>query len=112
MGSLDPSLVAAGTATPWLYAGDVTGAYDAYYFSMNMPIGTDASSQCGRATFSDVHLDDAPSGAFPSYCPSDPNSNDHAPNELALEFLLFDLSSCVQNDTLPPPPLPASPPPR
>jgi hypothetical protein len=110
MGELDPSLLAAGTATPWLYAGDVTGAYDAYYFSFNTPVGTNPATQCGRATFSDVHLDDAPpSATFPSYCPTDPNSSDHAPNELALEFLLFDLSSCVQDDRLPPPPPPTPP---
>jgi hypothetical protein len=108
MGELDPSLLAAGTATPWLYAGDVTRAYDAYYFSVNTPVSADAASQCGRATFSDVHLDDPPpsglNGTFPSYCPTNPNSNDHAPNELALEFLLFDLSSCVQDDRMNPMP--------
>jgi hypothetical protein len=113
MGELDPSLLAAGTATPWLYAGNVTGVYDAYYFSVNTPVSTDAGAQCGRATFSDVHLDDPPpsgtKGTFPTYCPTDPNSNDHAPNELALEFLLFDLSSCIQNDKMTPSPPPPSP---
>ena len=108
MGPLASSLVAAGTATPWLYAGDLTSGYDAYYLSFNTPISTSTTAQCGRAIFSDVHLDDAPSGQFPSYCPSDPNSSDHAPNELALEFLFFDLASCVQNDTVSPPPPPPS----
>jgi hypothetical protein len=108
MGELDPTLVTAGTATPWLYAGDVTGKYDGYYFSFNTPVGTDATTQCGRAIFSDVHLDDYPSSSsFPGYCPTNPASNDHAPNELALEFLFFDLSSCVQNDKMPPSPPPA-----
>ncbi|HSQ61762.1 MAG TPA: hypothetical protein VLM85_01050 [Polyangiaceae bacterium] len=108
MGQLNASLVAAGTATPWLYAGDVKSNYDAYYFSFNTPVGTNPAIQCGRAIFSDVHLAEAPSfgGAFPSYCATDPNTGTHAPNELALEFLFFDLSSCVQNDTQPPPPPP------
>jgi hypothetical protein len=82
--------------------------YDAYYFSFNTPVNIPVAQQCGRAIFSDVHLDDAPEGAFPSYCPANPNSNDHAPNELALEFLFFDLSSCVQNDTMAPPMPPPS----
>jgi hypothetical protein len=107
MGTLDPTLLAAGTVTPWLYAGDVTtGAYDAYYFSINTPVGTDSTTQCERAIFSDVHLSDAPGVAFPGYCPMNPNASTHASNELALEFLFFDLSSCVQNDTQPPPPPP------
>jgi hypothetical protein len=106
MGPLAPSLITAGTATPWLYSGDLTGKYDAYYFSFNTPVSIPTAKQCGRAIFSDVHLDDAPYGTFPAYCAPDPNSNDHAPNELALEFLFFDLSSCVQNDTMAPPPPP------
>jgi hypothetical protein len=109
MGMLEPSLVSAGTATPWLYAtGSNTfpNKYDAYYFSFNAPVGTDPTVQCGRAMFSDVHLDATYTTTFPSYCPADPNTSSHAPNELALEFLFFDLSSCVQNDTQPPPPPP------
>jgi len=106
MGKLAANLLAAGTATPWLYAGDVKNNYDAYYFSFNTPVGTNPATQCGRAIFSDVHLAESPYGAFPSYCATDVNAGDHAPNELALEFLFFDLSSCVQNDTQPPPPPP------
>jgi len=109
MGPLASSIVTAGTATPWLYAGDLaSGTYDAYYFSFNTPVNIPVAKQCGRAIFSDVHLDDAPQGEFPSYCPGVPNASDHAPNELALEFLFFDLSSCVQNDTMAPPPPPPS----
>ncbi len=99
MGKLSASLLSAGTATPWLYAGDVKSNYDAYYFSFNTPVGTNPQTQCGRAIFSDVHLAESPFGAFPSYCATDPDTGDHAPNELALEFLFFDLASCVQNDT-------------
>ena len=99
MGKLSPALLSAGTATPWLFAGDVKSNYDAYYFSFNTPVGTNPQTQCGRAIFSDVHLAESPSGAFPSYCATDPDTGDHAPNELALEFLFFDLASCVQNDT-------------
>jgi hypothetical protein len=117
MGLLESSLVTAGTATPWLYAGDLTSVYDAYYFSMNTPVGTNPMTQCGRAIFSDVHVsgaggnpadeDSVPAAAFPSYCTA-PNMSDHAPNELALEFLFFDLSSCVQNDKT----MPVNPPPK
>jgi hypothetical protein len=112
MGEIASSIVSAGTATPWLYAGDLSGKYDAYYFSFNTPVAQPVASQCGRAIFSDVHLDDAPpaGGSFPNYCPNNPNASSHAPNELALEFLFFDLSSCVQNDMMPPtqPPPPPS----
>ncbi len=102
MGKLNASFLTAGTATPWLFAGDVKANYDAYYFSFNTPVGTNPANQCGRAIFSDVHLAESPSGAFPTYCAANPNTSDHAPNELALEFLFFDLASCVQNDTTPP----------
>jgi len=102
MGKLDPNLLNAGSATPWLYAHGANTFptnYDAYYFSFNTPVGTNTTNQCGRAVFSDVHLAESPYGAFPSYCATDPNAGDHAPNELLLEFLFFDLASCVQNDT-------------
>jgi hypothetical protein len=117
VGELASSLVTAGTATPWLYAGDLGSRYDAYYFSVNAPVGTSGDAQCGRAVFSDVHVaggggnpsneNTVPAAPFPTYCTAATKS-DHAPNELALEFLVFDLSSCVQDDRDPPmPPPPA-----
>ena len=46
--------------------------------------------------FSDVHLSGSGtfSGQFPGYC----TQSDHTVDEAALEFLFFDLSSCVQDD--------------
>ena len=107
MGKLGASLLAAGTATPWVYAGDVTNNYDGYYFTFNAPVGTSPAGQFGRAAFADVHFSEPPSGAFPSYCPGSLNGSPHAPDELALEFLFFDLASCIQDDRqdpLTPPP--------
>jgi hypothetical protein len=40
-------------------------------------------------------------GPFPTECNALPN--DHGTNERALEFLFFDLSSCVQDDSKTPP---------
>jgi hypothetical protein len=77
------------------------------YLSINTPVGTPVAMQCGRAVYSDVHLSGQSDDAqFPQEC-SDPNIDQppgHAINEKALEFLFFDLSSCVQNDSQPPPP--------
>jgi hypothetical protein len=111
IGTLEPTLLDAGTATPWLYIPQTYSTtfepnYDAYYLSVNTPLGTDPATQCGRAVFTDVHIGEQPGrSAFPAYCSANPNTSDHAPNELALEFLFFDLSSCIGNDKGPPPPI-------
>jgi hypothetical protein len=98
------------TGTRWIYnannADDAT--YATMYMSFNSPVGKPTAMQCGRAVFSDVHLSGSSSnGVFPSECLDPDPGGAHAVNEKALEFLFFDLSSCVQDNSMPPPPPPA-----
>jgi len=81
-------------STQWIYHTQ----NQTLYLSFNTPTNKMPKDQCGRAVFSDVHLsgDGYPvQGQFPSYCMQ---ALGHDKNEQALEFLFFDLSSCVQDD--------------
>ncbi len=98
------SVKQVASATRWIYGAMSPTApdYEAKYLSFNTPTTATPQDQCGRAVFSDVHVSgtsDDP-GVFPQECAVRPDS--HAINELALEFLLFDLVSCVQDDSLGP----------
>jgi hypothetical protein len=94
-------------STRWIY--DPADDDHPRYISFNTPIAATVAKQCGRAVFSDVHLSGTSyDEQFPAEC-MDPNidpTGDHATNEKALEFLFFDLSSCVQNNSQPPIPPP------
>jgi hypothetical protein len=96
----------------WLVADDKSEAPGAtQYFSFNTPTtlmtGPDITpAYCGRVVFSDLHVG-AASGddedePVPTGCADRPLS----PQEAALEFMLFDLSSCVMEDDRPPEPPP------
>jgi lysophospholipase L1-like esterase len=73
-------------------------------FTFNTPIGVPDTAQCGRFVFSQFHVAEASShgitvgNTFPAACDNNPMT----PQERALEFMLFDLSSCVQSDVKPP----------
>jgi hypothetical protein len=92
-----------GLSTRWIYNADSASSanYATMYMSFNSPVGHPPEMQCGRAVFSDVHLSGTSDDSrYPSECASpDPM---YATNERALEFLFFDLSSCVQDNMLPP----------
>ncbi len=87
-------------AIRWVYA--TSPSMDEYY-SFNTPVAVPSTQQCGKVVFSDLHVGagNSPSGIFPLNCTQ---GSMLTPQEKALEFLLFDLSSCIQNDTEPPPP--------
>lgn len=75
------------------------------YMSFNTPIGAPEEQACGRAVFTGLHVSNSvedrtaqPPG-FPGLC----ESSELTAQEKAVAFMLFDLSSCVQNEDKPPP---------
>ncbi len=100
----------AASNTPsqaWILADKNSPAPNAtQYFSFNTPTDAkakpDGQQYCGRVVYSDLHVGaasgDLPDMAVPLSCAN----ADLSPQEKALEFMLFDLSSCVVPDTMPP----------
>jgi hypothetical protein len=65
------------------------------HFTFNTPVG--ATTQCGHAIYSDFHVSNvtaAQNVAFPKECVPG-----FSPQEKILEYMLFDLASCVQPPT-------------
>jgi hypothetical protein len=95
----------ASTGTQVWLAGDDASASpgNAQYLSMDLPMGMDLS--CGRVVYSELHAggvqDDAGVGVdyagSPSVriVPSGCADRDLTPQEKALEFMVFNLSSCL-----------------
>jgi hypothetical protein len=63
-------------------------------FQFTTPNEADPGARCGKVVFSDMHVSGSidTSKSYPTSCG---NSTDLTPQEKALAFMLFDLSSCV-----------------
>lgn len=102
MKSFDQSRV-----TEWIYVQNTKlyptltqVPYATEYITFNTPVGAPSADQCGRFIFSDIHVSSGDKGtAFPSEC----KSTTMSPQELALEYMFFDLSSAVCDEKQPPP---------
>jgi hypothetical protein len=84
--------VVAPTAR-WIYS---TSPATLQHLTFNTPVGAAADAQCGRVLFSDFHVsNNSTSGdTFPAECSNTPLTA----QEKVLEFMLFDLASCVAPD--------------
>ena len=128
---LPPARPAGTPSQPWvvldksvmnLVPAGVPAANGAEYFSVDTPIG--GAQQCGRVVYSDLHVSGGagvapPMATFMADYAGAPTQVDYGvvpsgcamhlltPQEKALEFMIFDLSSClVPVGQTPHPPLP------
>jgi hypothetical protein len=88
---------------PWITSGSST-MYFSFDTPVNPPTPPDGGTPqyCGRAVFSDLHVAGDPSTTDTSPPPGGCDTGPLSPQEKALEFMLFDLSSCVIPDSIPP----------
>jgi hypothetical protein len=79
------------------------------YLSFNTPLTVADDMKCGRVVYTDLHVSNAsdmgtpgdnPGEPFPSHCAD----RELTPQEKAVVFMLFDLSSCIQDEDIPPEP--------
>ena len=100
--------VDATKATAWTtFANPSIGGQKAIaLLSANMPTDAPAAQQCGRVTYGAIHSSttDVPGAPWPGEC----LSKDMTEEEKALEFLLFDLASCIAADGATPVPPPST----
>src|SRR4029079_1308147 len=66
------------------------------HFTCNTPTTAMPDDQCGRVVFSDFHVSNAATNGttFPAEC----SNAAMTPQEKLVEFMLFDLGSCVTPD--------------
>jgi hypothetical protein len=91
-------------STRWIYSAQPATLQ---HYTFNTPVGVPDTMQCGKVLFSDFHVTANTGGhsqgvAFPMACDSPPLK----PQEKVLEFMMFDLASCIQNENKPPAPPP------
>ncbi|MBK6465207.1 MAG: carboxypeptidase regulatory-like domain-containing protein [Myxococcales bacterium] len=88
----------------WIH-GPSTAGPSVQHMTFNTPLSAADDQKCGRVVYSNFHVSanaKTTSQTFPASC----KTGDLSAQEKALEFMFFDLSSCIQNDKDPPKPPP------
>jgi hypothetical protein len=84
----------------WIDGHDtVTNSFETLHFTFNTPVGQ--ASQCGHVIYSDFHVTntaDSPATVFPAEC----DANGLTAQEKVLEYMIWDLASCVPGPPTPP----------
>ena len=76
-----------------------------HYLSFNTPVGQMPDKQCGKVVYAGLHVSSSSGSVGPTF-PASCTMNGLSPDEKALVFLLFDLSSCIQDELKDPEPPP------
>ncbi|CAN5460828.1 hypothetical protein BH09MYX1_BH09MYX1_50030 [soil metagenome] len=103
-------LSTTSNAQQWIYGWSTNKVKNApdtvQQFTFNTPVGQPPANQVGRVAYTNYHVSAAAvcdsSKNFPDRC----CTGNLSAQEKALEFLFMDVSSCVQPDVPPPPPIP------
>ena len=81
----------AGATQRWIYTTGSNASVQ--HMTFNTPLGAAPDTQCGRVLFSDFHV--ANSSTNGSTFPNECMAGGLTEQEKVLEFMLFDLSSCI-----------------
>jgi hypothetical protein len=68
------------------------------HLTFNTPVGAAAANQCGRVLYDDFHVEDASADPFFTPFPTECAGGPMTAQEKLLEFMLFDLGSCITPD--------------
>jgi hypothetical protein len=92
-----------GASLPWLTTSSPASLQE---YSFDTPTTAEPAAQCGRVSYSDFHVSingilSTANTTFPDECLQ--GSATLSPQEQVIEFMLFDLASCIQLETEPTP---------
>ena len=92
-GRITCQTVNASKAEQWVYNGPQSNPLGAQNFQFTTPNENPVDTRCGKVVFSDMHVSGGPgSGDYPDSCGTETMLT---PQEKALAFMFFDISSCV-----------------
>jgi hypothetical protein len=93
-------------STTWMTVNDMptVDPKATMHITFNTPTDVAEAAQCGRVVYSDFHVSAAAKTMGDNPFPASCRTGDLSAQEKALEFMLFDLSSCIQSDKAPPTP--------